>query len=136
MSEQSDEAQEGRSLAEWVTLAVSIVVVAAFVGAAFVENVTRDEPAGAPITVEVLLEQIEQREGSFYVPFEVSNAGSSPVEDVSLLFELRLRGQLLEESTVLIPFLPSNGVEAGTVVLTTDPARAVLVASVQNFREP
>lgn len=136
MADRDGGAHEGRNLAEWVTLAVSIAIVAGFVGAALHEEFFHREPPGAIIRVALEIDQAERRGDRFYVPFDVANDGGAPAEDVTLVFEVRQGEQVVEESTAVIPFLPSDGEEAGEVVLTFDPARLEVTARVGNFLVP
>jgi len=128
--------KQGRNGAEWVTLAVSIAILAVFVGAALYEQFVNAEPAGAILRVELSLDQTEQRGDRFYVPFDVTNSGGDPASDVAVLFEVRQGEEVIEESDTMIPFLPSDGQETGEAVLMSDPAEYEVTAEVGNFLEP
>jgi uncharacterized protein (TIGR02588 family) len=136
MVDQRQQARSGRNAAEWVTLAVSIVILAAFLGAALYEHFLLDEPPGAILRVELQLGEAERRGDRFYVPFEVTNSGGEPASDVVLLFEVRQGEEVIEESDATIPFLPSDGVESGEVVLMSDPAEYEVTAQVGNYLAP
>ena len=136
MSDNDREARTGRNRAEWVTLAISIVILAAFIGAALYEQFVNTEPAGAILRVELQLDQTERRGDRFYVPFAVRNTGGDPASDVTVLFEVRQGEEVIEESDTVIPFLPSDGQETGEAVLMSDPAEYVVSAEVGNFLAP
>jgi len=125
-----------RSAAEWTTFAVSLVVVAALVGLALVEQFIRREPAGVRVTVAVAIERAEERDGRFYVPFTVANAGAESATDVSIVFETRRGETLLEESIADVPFLPVAGHQEGELVTALDPATHEIVARVGTLLAP
>lgn len=136
MTDQREQLRSGRNAAEWATLAASIVILAAFIGAALSEHFLRDEPPGAVLRVELQLDQTERRGDRFYVPFVVANTGGEPASDVALLFEVRQGEEVIEESDAMIPFLPSDGTETGEVVLMSDPAQFEVTAQVGNYLMP
>ena len=115
---------------------VSIVILTAFIGAALYEQFVNTEPAGAILRVELQLDQTERRGDRFYVPFEVTNTGGDPASDVAVRFEVRQGEEVIEESDMVVPFLPSDGVEAGEAVLMSDPAQFEVTAEVGNFLAP
>jgi len=127
---------EGRSAAEWTTLAASALVVALLVGAALYEHFVRDEPAGVRIAVEVALDQAEARDGVTYIPFTVVNTGRAPAENVVVLFEITLGGETVEESTADIAFLPTSGSVEGELVTALDPATHTVEARVATVQTP
>jgi uncharacterized protein (TIGR02588 family) len=116
------EQPEGRNAAEWVTLAVSAVIVAAFVALALYEQFERNGPEGALISLEIGVEGAEQRGELYYVPFTVSNDGAAPAEDVTIDFTISSGDQVVQETSVLIPFLAANDSADGELVTAQDPA--------------
>jgi uncharacterized protein (TIGR02588 family) len=136
MSDNDSRSRRGRNAAEWVTLTVSIVILAVFIGAAFYEQFALTEPSGAILRVELQLDQAERRGDRFYVPFEVTNTGGDPASDVAVRFEVRQAEEVIEESDMVVPFVPSDGVEAGEAVLMSDPAQFEVTAEVGNFLAP
>ena len=125
-----------RTIAEWTTLAVSLLITFALVGAALYEYVAQDEPAGTWITVRVAVDQAERREDRYYVPFTVANAGAEPAENVTLVFEVKRGEEVLEESTTDIAFLPNSGSEEGELVTAFDPAQHEITARVGTLQAP
>jgi len=136
MSDNGSGSRQGRNAAEWVTLTVSIVVLATFIGAALYEQFALTEPSGVILRVELQLDQAVRRGDRFYVPFEVTNTGGDPASDVAVRFEVRRTEEVIEESDMVVPFLPSDGVEAGEAVLMSDPAQFEVTAEVGNFLAP
>lgn len=111
-----------RSTAEWATLIGSLIVVALLIGAALYEHFAREEVSGTWISIDVAVDEAVQRDGVFYVPFTATNRGAKPAEDVTIVFTISGDGETVEESTVVIPFLPNSGSADGEVITAFDPA--------------
>jgi uncharacterized protein (TIGR02588 family) len=126
----------GRTPAEWTTFAVSVLVVLAVVGAALVEQLLIDEPAGTRLSVTVAADRAARRDDRYYVPFTVANDGATPASDVTLVFEVRRGDTLLEESTADVPFLPVRASEDGLLVTAFDPATHEILARVATLHSP
>ena len=126
----------GRNAAEWTTLAVSFVVVAALVGAALFEYYARSEPAGTRVGVELAIDQAQRRGDLYYVPYTVRNAGTAPAEAVVVVFEVRQGEEVVEESTAEIAFLPTSGSADGELVTALDPAAHQITARVATLQRP
>ena len=125
-----------RSGAEWTTLAVSAVVVAALVGAALYEEFARAEPGGTRLRVTVAVDSAEEREGAYYVPWTVENDGDEPAEAVTLVFTVKRGEETVEESSVDVPFLPTSGSAEGELVTAFDPATHTIEARVGTLQVP
>lgn len=127
---------DGRSAAEWTTLGVSVVVVAALIGAALYEEFGRSEPAGQRLSVELEVAEAERRGDAYYVPYTVRNEGRAPAESVVVAFEVARGGEVLEESTADIGFLSSRGRAEGELVTALDPAAHELTARIASLQRP
>ena len=125
-----------RSVAEWTTLAVSAVIIAALIGVALFEHFAASEPAGAWLEVRLAPERTERRGDLFYVPFTIANRGAAPAEGVTLVFEVRQGEEVLEESTADIQFLANSGSAAGEVVTQHDPATHEITGRVGTLQTP
>jgi len=126
----------GRTAAEWTTLAVSIVVVGALVGAAVFEYFGRAEATGAQVHVELAVDEAERRGDHYYVPYTVVNVGGEPAEGVVVVFEVEQGAEVVEESTAEIAFLPNRGRAEGEMVTALDPAAHDLSARVATLQSP
>lgn len=126
----------GRSAAEWTTLALSAAVVATLVGVALVEHFLLDEPPGVRVAVSVAEGAAERRDGVYYVPFEATNRGGEPAADVTIEFEVRRGGEVLETSSATVPFLPIGGSAGGEIATELDPAAHEVVGRVGNLLAP
>lgn len=134
--DRAEEGPEGRTTAEWVTLGVSIVIVALMIGAAIYEHVARDEPAGVRVAVRLDLEGARERDGLTYIPWTVENTGRDPAEQVVIQFEIMLNGEPVQESTTDITFLPNGGRAEGELVTDLDLATHTISAHVATLQTP
>lgn len=125
-----------RSAAEWLTLAVSTLIVAALIGAALYEHLGNDEPPGVRVEIQVDLARVERRETRYYVPFTVTNTGAEPAEAVSLVFEIKQGEEVLEETSTEIAFLPNSGSAGGEIVTELDPAGHEIVGRIGSVMIP
>ena len=126
----------GRSVAEWVTLTVSGLIVAALVGAALVEYFWLDEAPGVRLDVTLAPEQARQGDDLYYIPFTVENTGSDGAENVAITFAVQQGGETVEESTTRIAFLANGGTATGELVTAFDPASYEISARVSTFETP
>jgi uncharacterized protein (TIGR02588 family) len=133
--EQSGE-NDRRSIAEWTTLIVSALFVAALVGAALYEHFAREEPPGVRIAVELALDEADVRGGLTYIPFTVVNTGADPAESVVVLFEIKQGEETVEESTAEIAFLPNSGSADGELVTALDLGTHTIEARVATLLFP
>lgn len=131
-----DPASSGRSVAEWVTLVVSGLIVAALVGAALVEHFLVDEPPGVRLEIALAVEQTRRAEDLYYVPFTVKNTGSDGAENVTVAFAVQQDDQTVEESTTQIAFLSNSGTAKGELVTVYDPASYDISARISTFETP
>lgn len=125
-----------RSAAEWVTLAVSTLIIAALIGAAIYEHLANDEPTGVRVEIQVDLERAERRETLYYVPFTVTNTGAEAAEAVGLVFEIKQGEEVLEESSTEVAFLPNSGSAEGEIVTELDPAEHEIIGRVGSVMIP
>ncbi len=125
-----------RTVAEWTTLAVSVAVAAVLVGLALYEQFVDEELPGARVSIALAVEEAEERDGFFYVPFDVANAGAQPAESVVVVFEVRQGEETVEESTADVAFLPINGAVGGELVTRYDPATTTIESRVATLQIP
>ena len=91
-SEESDEDEEGpeedsgakdrpagRKLAEWVTMGVSLLVVAGVAGVLGYQA-TREKHAFVPAEMTPLLEEVREVKGQYILPIEVTNRGGRTLQ--------------------------------------------------------
>ena len=73
----------GRKLAEWVTFAISALLVLAVAGYLAFEATRDDEPT-VPIDVRVLSDQGSQKNNGYVIPVEVHNRGRRTLRALQL----------------------------------------------------
>lgn len=134
--ETTDDGPAGRNVAEWVVLIASALIVAGLVGLAIYEYVIRDEPPGVRISVEVHVDQAQERDGAWYVPFSIHNNGAEPAQSVVVSFSVIQGDQVMEESTTEFAFLPNGGSAKGELVTTLDPASHEFKAAIASIQVP
>jgi uncharacterized protein (TIGR02588 family) len=126
--------RRGRSPAELVAFAISVILIVAVVGlAAYLSRAKGDNPqviVAAPRTAEVRREA-----NSYYLPIDVTNRGSETIEAVLVRAELSGAGEA-QTAEVTIDFLASGETAAGTMVFATDPRTAELTVGVVSFLPP
>lgn len=113
--------EHGRSLAEWVSLAISAAIVLGIAGL-----LTYFQLAGSdlPVMIEVQpqMDQIYQGPDAYYVPIEIKNTGDHTGEDVRVKVSLRdARGQAVETSEISVQFLAGGATSKAVVAFSLDP---------------
>lgn len=128
-------ASQERSIAEWTTLAISLSIILAFIGAiTWLQVSSNGKPA--IIAVEPQIEHIRHDDTGYYLPVTVRNDGAETVEDVRIQAALKIPGEDTELREFTIDFLVRDEVTAGTFVFTHDPAAGELTVSAASYRVP
>jgi uncharacterized protein (TIGR02588 family) len=130
---QAEQQNQGRSAAEWTTLAISLVVVAALVGLLTYLYLSGE---GEPAVIEVRpeMESVRYVDGAYYLPVAVTNRGDRTAEDVRVTVTLTGDGAQ-ESAEVSFRFLAGGETGAATVVFSGDPTRGTL-SNVISFLNP
>ena len=119
-----------KSSAEWISLAVSLVILVGFVGA--IIWLWIHEPTG-PAQFNVQRGVVRSETGLFHLPVTVTNTGGLAVEQVRVEGKLINQGQ--EEITVTtIDFLPVRAQEEVVLIFRNEPSSAVV--HVVSYRQP
>ena len=119
-----------KSTAEWVSLAVSLIILLTFVVAIFWLWI--QEPTGPP-QFKVERGVIRNEGGLFHLPVKVTNVGGLPAEQVRVEGKLNNEGK--EESTVTtIDFLSVRAEEEIVMIFRGEPSAAVV--QVVSYRRP
>jgi uncharacterized protein (TIGR02588 family) len=129
-------AGRGRSVAEWVTFSLSVLVVGALVVVALVEESRRQEGDRAALQVTFDTERAAARGESYYVPYTVRNTGSDAISSAEIWIEVYDGELLVESAEVIVQFLPLQGRQDGVFVTTHDPASHVLQSRVESIQFP
>lgn len=124
-----------RSWAEWVTLAMSALIVLGIVALTTYFFLTA--PASpAAVEVEPRLGETYQTGARFYLPIRVTNTGGATGEDVRVRVTLTAAGGQRETAEVLIPFLAGGGSTRAVVAFGSDPRQGQVEAAVVSYLEP
>ncbi|MDZ8055590.1 MAG: TIGR02588 family protein [Aulosira sp. ZfuVER01] len=123
-----------RSLAEWVTFSAASFILAAIVslvGYTWLTN--KNQP---PIVSVSNKQTIREIDGQFYVPFEVVNKGGDTAESVQIMAELKIDGKVAETGEQQIDFLSHGEKEEGAFVFSHNPQEGQLTMRVASYKLP
>jgi uncharacterized protein (TIGR02588 family) len=124
----------GRTVAEWVTLGVSVAIVLALAGLVLFQWLSQGTRP-PEISVEPNTEQVRQVGDLYYLPIRVTNGGEKAVEVVEVETELRVEGEEPETVGFTVQFLAGRESDEFTVVLSGDPREGELSHTI-SFHEP
>lgn len=110
-----------QSLAEWVTLGVSLLILVGVVGALVYFYVGDSAPEEPTIEVRPQLGEVREATGAFYLPVEVANRGVQTASDVTIQLTLTSFAGASETVSFTIPFLPGGGTVTTVAVFQTNP---------------
>ena len=124
------------SIAEWVTLALSVLIVRALVAVAVVEEQRRQEIEGVGVRVTFAADRAEANGGSYSVPYTVRNTGAEAITSAEIWIEVYEQERLVESVEVTVEFLPLQGTQEGVYVTTADPAKHQFVGRLETLQIP
>jgi uncharacterized protein (TIGR02588 family) len=124
-----------RSIAEWITLAVSLAIVIGIVTLITWLHFSGDDRP-AMITVEPHMDQLRQEESGYYLPVMVRNDGGATVEDVQVQAELDMGSGEPETADFTITFLVGGEQVEGTFIFQEDPSSGELTTSAGSYKLP
>lgn len=125
-----------RSLAEWVTLSLSVLVVGALIVVALVEESRRQDGDGTLLQMTFDTERAIARGDSFYVPYTVLNTGSDAISSAEIWIEVYDGERVVESAEVTVQFLPLQGKQDGIFVTSRDPASHSLRSKLESLQFP
>ena len=128
--------QGGRSIAERVTLALSLLVIGGLVFIALREESLRQEGDGAGIEVTFDVDNTRVQDQNYYVPYTIENTGSQAIMTAEIWFEMYEGGRMLESAEVTVQFLPLKGTQDGVYVTRFDPATRDLRGRLESMQFP
>ena len=134
-AEKSTEQISGaRSLAEWVTLAVSTLVLLSIVALVLYDwQLSKNLPPAFQVEIN---ENSRLIEGRYYVPFTLKNTGGRIARTVQVIAELTLPDGSDEAGEQQFDFLSGNEQKQGGFVFDHDPQTGELVVRVASFGLP
>ena len=123
-----------RSLAEWVTFWLSTLVLVGLVSLILYDwQVNQNHPPAFEVTVS---DAIRITDGSYYVPFAITNTGGRIANGVQVTAELHLPDQEEETGEQQIDFLSGHETKAGSFVFNHNPKQGDLTVRVASYRLP
>lgn len=121
-----------RRAAEWTVFAVSALIVASVAVAIGLRAFGSDVPPAFTTTVQ----QIEEREGDYYVMVVVENTGDVTAEEVKVDATLHPPGSPPVAADQTVMFLGGHETREVTFVFTEDPRVGRLETGVSSFLVP
>jgi uncharacterized protein (TIGR02588 family) len=123
-----------RTTAEWWTFGVSAALVALVLGVVLVSWATG--PSGPPVLVAQRSGPVSADAGAYRVPFEVRNEGGEAADQVQVVAELVVDGEVVAEGEQTFAFLSGGETESGAFLLPDDPAEGELTIEVASYALP
>lgn len=123
-----------RSPAEWTTLGMVLLILAALIGPLIWYAIQPTDEAAFKVTVET--STIAEREGRFYVPLRVLNTGDATAEHVIVRAALLQDDQTSEEVEMTFTFLAGGEEAEAVAVFNEDPRTGTLEAGVTSYVIP
>ncbi|MFE4107818.1 TIGR02588 family protein [Almyronema epifaneia] len=123
-----------RTLAEWITLAVTSLILAILVGLVVYDwRVNQNRPPAFQVEIT---ETARITDGRYYVPFAITNTGGRVARTVQVTAALHLEGIDDEAGEQQIDFLSGNERKRGSFVFNHDPQAGELLIRVASYRLP
>ena len=125
-----------KSIAEWVTLSLSVLVVGALILVALVEESRRQDGDGTALQVTFDTEGATAQGENFYVPYVVLNTGSEAISSAEIWIDVYDGERVVESAEITVQFLPLQGKQDGVFVTTRDPASHALRSRIESLQFP
>ena len=138
--ERSADRQEGgpkklRTTAEWVTLAISTLIVVGLIALTAYFYVTSPNTPAA-VEVEPRPAETYQSGSRFYLPLTIRNTGGETGEEVRVRVSVTDSSGRQEAAEVMIQFLAGGGSSKAVAAFGTDPRQGRVEAVVVSYLEP
>lgn len=123
-----------RSLAEWLTLMISMIILSLLVGLILYDwQVNQTRPPAFEITIDNSVRITDRR---YYLPFAITNTGGQIARTVQVVAELHFPGAADEVAEQQIDFLSGHEQKQGSFVFTHNPLEGDLMVRVASYRLP
>lgn len=123
----------GISAAEWVIAAVGLVLVVGVIATLSIEAL-RDTGRPPSITVDVL--STTSVEGGYVVELSVLNDGDETAADVTIVGQLTVGGDALEEHEMALDYVPPHSARRGGIFFSNDPTTGTLTFQPEGYQKP
>jgi uncharacterized protein (TIGR02588 family) len=126
--------KRGRSVAEWTTLAISVILILGLLAlVTYVSFTGGNEPP--VVEARSLPDEIRHEGKAYYLPVAVTNRGGRTAQEVLIKAELVRSDGSAEESEFTLDFLAGGETREGTAVFASDPLTGELTIDVASFQE-
>lgn len=123
-----------RSSLRWLTFTLASCILLVLVGLILYAGLeTQNQP---PILKAELISPFREVEGSYYVPFRVTNVGGESAEAIQIMAELRTGDDEPETGEQQLESLSSGETVRGSFVFSHDPKQGQLNLRVASYRSP
>ncbi len=121
-NKQNENSDSPRSSAEWVSLAVSLILLAGLI--AIVAWLWLNS-SGMPASFRVEQGAVRNERGQFYLPVHITNDGEVTATEVKVEGLLASSGQE-ERSDTTFDFIPAHSTVEGVLIFSQNPANATV----------
>lgn len=132
---QQKEPSPARTTVEWITLGISVLIVAAVIGLIIYAYVTQGSTPPV-IDASAPVDRVRQVQDRYYLPVEVRNSGGQTAKDVRVAISLTTPDGKTETAEVLIDFLAGEETAHATAVFTRDPRQGTVAVGVISYLAP
>jgi uncharacterized protein (TIGR02588 family) len=132
----TDRARPPVSVAEWVTVSLSIVLVGALIVVALVEESRRQDEDAANLRMTFDVERTVVQGGNYYVPYTVRNLGSAAITSAEIWIDIYFQDELIDSAEITVQFLPLQGSQDGVFITPHDPATHTVVGRLESLQFP
>ena len=130
-----EQQSKGRTTVEWITLGISVMIIASLVGLITYLYVSGGSTP-AVIEVKPQFDQIRQVQDRYYLPVEITNVGGETAEEVTVRISLASVNGQTEPAEVTIAFLAGHASANATVAFREDPSQGEVMVDVVSYLEP
>ncbi len=133
--QQGESGRDDRSVAEWITFAISaalILGVAGLVSYLYVSGGNRPPI----IETETLVDELRLANDEYYLPIAITNVGDGTAEQVQVQVRLATSAGQPETAGFTIQFLAGGETVQGTAVFSANPLAGDLAVDVVSFQRP
>jgi uncharacterized protein (TIGR02588 family) len=123
------------STAEWITLAISSLIVLSLIGLTSYFYLT-GSTAPATVEIEPRLAETYRAGSRYYLPLTIRNTGGETGEEIRLRVSVTDASGRQEAAEVMIQFLAGGGSSRAVAAFGSDPRQGQVEAVVVSYLEP
>lgn len=119
---------------EWIVSAIGFVIVAGAVVFLAISAIRHD---GSPASITLEIDTIYRTEGGYVARVEARNTGAETASHLELEASLLdSAGNVTEQSSLTLDYLPGESMRTGAFIFRTDPARGRLELRPRGYESP